>query len=83
MLILTKIKKDVCFHRRLLRIEAKNHTPHSVLQEGMFLDLHNSAHRLAIVTWSNESNKYFFIKIKFRFYKTKSLLCQINYHIFK
>jgi hypothetical protein len=33
-----------------LRIEAKNHTPHSALHKGMFLDLHNSAHRLINIT---------------------------------
>jgi hypothetical protein len=39
-----KIKRRL-YTQTSLRIEAKNHTPHSVLHKGMFLDLHNSAHR--------------------------------------
>jgi hypothetical protein len=45
------IKKDVCIKQDVfLRIEAKNHTPHSALHKGMFLGLHNSAHRSINIT---------------------------------
>lgn len=39
------------------RIEAKNHTPHSVFQEGMFFGLHNSAHRSVIIASAKIENK--------------------------
>jgi hypothetical protein len=47
--------KDIHKKRRLhiqtsLRIEARNHTPHSALLKGMFLGLHNSAHRSINIT---------------------------------
>lgn len=43
------VKKTPVCTDVFLRIEAKDHTPH-VLQKGMSVDLHNSAHRYTIIT---------------------------------